>query len=188
MWTINQHIISRSCNAIYNTPNLSPPEIQSLYYAIQTVAHTSRVDHRFILAVIMQETKGCVRASTSVSPDGTVRNPGIMQDHDGTHTCNNNSGKVQTPCPDEQILGMITDGVAGTEKGSGLAGAITSSNDDGVEFAQAYYRGARYYNSGVIDSSGNLEEGTATHCYASDIANRLVGWVDARSECTLDDN
>jgi hypothetical protein len=186
MWTINQHIISRSCSAIYNTPNLSPSETQSLYNAIQSVAHTTRVDHRFILAIIMQETKGCVRASTSVSPDGTVRNPGLMQDHEGTHTCNN-EGKVQTPCPEEQILGMVTDGVAGTEKGNGLAGAITSENEPDVEFAQAYYRGARYYNSGVIDGSGDLEKGSATHCYASDVANRLVGWVDAKSECVLDD-
>jgi hypothetical protein len=186
MWTINQHLISRSCNAIYKTPNLTPSETQSLYTAIQSVAHTSRVDHRFILAVIMQETKGCVRATTSVSPDGTVRNPGLMQDHEGTHSCNN-EGKIQTPCPDDQILGMINDGVAGTEKGNGLAGAISSSNEDGVEFAQAYYRAARFYNSGLIDGSGDLEKGTATHCYVSDIANRLVGWVDAKSECTLDD-
>lgn len=185
MWTINQHLISRSCNAIYKTPNLSPLETQSLYKAIQSVANSTRVDHRFILAVVMQETKGCVRATTSVSPDGTVRNPGLMQDHEGTHSCNNN-GKVQTPCPYDQILGMITDGVAGTEKGNGLAGAITSSNEDGVEFAQAYYRAARFYNSGLIDGSGDLEKGTATHCYASDIANRLAGWVDAKSECTLD--
>lgn len=186
VWTANSHVISRSCDILYNTPNLSPDETQSLYNAIQSVAHTTRVDHRFIFAIIMQETKGCVRASTSVSPDGTVRNPGIMQDHEGTHSCNNKD-KVLTPCPDDQILGMITDGVSGTVKGNGLAGAITSSDEDGVEFAQAYYRAARFYNSGIIDSSGDLEKGTATHCYASDVANRLVGWVDAKTECTLDD-
>lgn len=186
MWVINQHIISRSCNTIYSTPNLSPSETQSLYTAIQSVAHTTRVDHRFILAIIMQETKGCVRASTSISPDGTVSNPGLMQDHEGTHSCNNDS-KVQTPCPDAQILGMVSDGTAGTQKGNGLAGAITSATEPDVEFAQAYYRGARYYNSGMIAESGDLEGGTATHCYASDVANRLVGWVDAKSGCTLYD-
>lgn len=186
MWTINQHIISRSCNEIYNTPNLSPSETTSLYTAIQSAAHTTRVDHRFILAIIMQETKGCVRASTSISPNGEVRNPGIMQDHDGSHTCNENS-KVSTPCPDAEILGMITDGVAGTVKGSGLAGAITSANFNGVEFAEAYYRAARLYNSGVINLSQDLNKGEgATHCYASDVANRMVGWVDAPTACTLD--
>jgi hypothetical protein len=187
MWTINQHIISRSCNNIYNTPNLSPSETQSLYNAIQSVAHTTRVDHRFILAIIMQETKGCVRASTTISPNGEVRNPGIMQDHDGSHSCNSDN-KVSTPCPDDQILGMITDGVAGTANGLGLAGAIKSAAFTGVEFAEAYYRAARLYNSGVIDTSQDLNQGGgATHCYSSDVANRLVGWVDAPTACTLDD-
>lgn len=109
-----------------------------------------------------------------------------MQDHDGSHTCNENS-KVSTPCPDAEILGMITDGVAGTVKGSGLAGAITSANFNGVEFAEAYYRAARLYNSGVINLSQDLNKGEgATHCYASDVANRMVGWVDAPTACTLD--
>lgn len=186
MWTINQHIISRSCNDIYNTPNLSPSETQSLYNAIQSVAHSTRVDHRFILAIIMQETKGCVRASTTISPNGEVKNPGIMQDHDGSHSCNSDN-KVSTPCPDDQILGMITDGVAGTANGPGLAGAITNAAFSGVEFTEAYYRAARLYNSGVIDTSQNLERGGgATHCYASDVANRIVGWVDSPTACTLD--
>src|SRR3712207_7146665 len=35
----------------------------------------------------------------------------------------------------------------------------------------------RSYNSGRIDPSGNLAAGIATHCYASDIAARLLGWA-----------
>lgn len=56
----------------------------------------------------MQETQGCVRAKTSVSPDG-IRNPGLFQSFKGNHTCNDN-GKVQNPCPKDQILGMVSDG------------------------------------------------------------------------------
>ena len=56
----------------------------------------------------MQETKGCVRAETSVSPDG-VRNPGLLQSFKGSHSCNDD-GKVQTPCPRDTIIGMISDG------------------------------------------------------------------------------
>lgn len=100
--------MERSCDQIYNVSNNSPEEIKDLYDAIKTVAHESRVDHRFILAAIMQETKGCVRAYSSKSPDG-IHNPGILQDFMGTHTCNED-GKVLTPCPKEQILGMIRDG------------------------------------------------------------------------------
>ncbi|KIW73225.1 hypothetical protein PV04_01359 [Phialophora macrospora] len=187
MWVANQNIISRSCNRLYDAPNMSDQEIQDLYNAIKQVSQQTRVDHRFILAAAMQETGGCVRAKTSVSPDGTVRNPGILQSFRGNHTCNDN-GKVQNPCPKEQILGMIQDGVAGTANGGhGYASDINAqATVDGVEYAQAYYRAARLYNSGEIDPSGDLGKGSATHCYSSDIANRLTGWTDAPSACTLD--
>jgi hypothetical protein len=78
--------------------------------------------------------------------------------------------------------------VAGTgDDGHGYASDINAqATVDGVEYAQAYYRAARFYNSGEIDPSGDLGKGSATHCYASDIANRLTGWTDAPSACTLD--
>ncbi len=50
----------------------------------------------------------------------------------------------------------------------------------------AFYRAARIYNSGSIDASGDLGAGVATHCYASDVANRLMGWTGNGSTCTLD--
>lgn len=108
LWVASLHSISRSCDQLYKVPNNSDQETQDLKDAINSVAHESRVDHRFILAAIMQETKGCVRAATSESPDG-IRNPGLLQSFKGTFSCND-KGKVQTPCPREQILGMITDG------------------------------------------------------------------------------
>jgi len=77
--------------------------------------------------------------------------------------------------------------VAGTSSGHGYAQDISEqSTVVNNEFAWAYYRGARQYNSGMIDSSGDLGKGGATHCYASDIANRLTGWTDSQSGCTLD--
>lgn len=77
--------------------------------------------------------------------------------------------------------------VGGTDDGHGFASDINSqSNVNGIEYAMAYYRAARLYNSGAIDPSGDLGKGSATHCYASDIANRLVGWTDSQSQCTLD--
>ncbi|KAH0844130.1 hypothetical protein AYO21_02115 [Fonsecaea monophora] len=212
MWVANQKIITRSCNNLYKQPNNSDREIQDLYNAIKQVSQQTRVDHRFILAAVMQETGGCVRAKTTVSPDGTVRNPGLLQSFRGTHSCNDD-GKVQNPCPKDQILGMIQDGgemripkspifvvgranvlantssftVAGTASGHGYASDINAQADiAGIDYAEAYYRGARLYNSGIIDDSGDLGKGPATHCYASDIANRLTGWTDAPSTCTLD--
>ena len=49
-----------------------------------------------------------------------------------------------------------------------------------------YYKAARIYNSGSIASTKNLGQGIATHCYASDIANRLTGWATGPSSCTPD--
>ena len=70
-------------------------------------------------------------------------------------------------------------------------GYVSDLNDqsavDSVEFAEAHYRAARLYNSGEIDESGDLGKGSATHCYSSDIANRLTGWTDSPKLCTLDD-
>ncbi|KAK5046797.1 hypothetical protein LTR84_007151 [Exophiala bonariae] len=187
LWVASLHSISRSCDQLYKVPNNSDQETQDLKDAINSVAHESRVDHRFILAAVMQETKGCVRAATSVSPDG-IRNPGLLQSFKGTFSCNDN-GKVQTPCPRDQILGMITDGVGGTADGHGFASDINAQKEvKDIEYAEAYYRGARLYNSGAIDDSNDLGKGSATHCYASDIANRLVGWTDSESTCNLDND
>jgi len=100
-----------------------------------------------------------------------VRNPGLMQDHDGGATCNDN-GYVQTPCPSDVILQMVRDGTAGTDAGDGLANCLNGAanwNPNGGDDAD-FYRAARIYNSGSIADSGNLEEGIATHCYSSDIA------------------
>ena len=97
-----------------------------------------------------------------------VRNPGLMQDHDGDATCNSDkTGNVLNPCPAAMIEQMIREGTAGTNSGDGLANCLNQGgwNSDGD-----FYRGARIYNSGSIAASGNLQDGIATHCYSSDIA------------------
>ena len=83
------------------------------------------------------------------------------------------------------IEAMIDDGTIGTPDGDGLVQCLNTYNtwDDDVS---AFYRAARCYNSGAVAESDNLEDGGATHCYASDIANRLMGWTDAERTCWLD--
>lgn len=144
-------------------PNNSGPEVGAIWDGIQKAADASGVDHRFILAVIMQESHGCVRAPTT---NYGVRNPGLMQDHNGHGTCNDN-GRVQNPCPSSTIFEMISEGTAGTDSGDGLANCINQSGRGDVS---AFYRAARIYNSGSISNTGQLQNGIATHCYASDIA------------------
>ena len=78
---------------------------------------------------------------------------------------------------------MIGEGAAGTASGDGLAQTV---NESGASDVSAWYKGARIYNSGSVDPSGDLGKGVATHCYSSDIANRLTGWVSAPHNCNLD--
>lgn len=84
---------------------------------------------------------------------------------------------------------MVQEGTSGTEGGDGLAGLLDKyiplGGVGGSDIAQGYYRAARAYNSGSVAASGNLQDGGATPCYASDIANRLTGWVTAEHTCTF---
>jgi len=178
MFQANQALMKISC-AQFSVPTNSDQENADIKSAIASVAQASKVDHRFILAIMMQESKGCVRVHTT---NYGVRNPGLMQDHDGQSTCNDNN-QVKTPCPKDQITGMISEGTGGTAAGPGLAQLINAA---GGSDASTFYKAARAYNSGSVDASGDLGQGIATHCYASDVANRLMGWVQAPTGCTLD--
>lgn len=170
--------MGQSCTQ-YGVPNNSDQEIRDLYDAINQASSETSLDARFIYAVIMEESSGCVRAPTT---SYGVRNPGVMQSHNGVGTCND-KGVVQNPCPSSVILQMVRDGASGTSSGDGLVQLFQQSS--GSETSK-YYQASRKYNSGSIDASGDLGAGIATHCYSSDVANRLTGWVNSRKTCELD--
>jgi hypothetical protein len=174
MFTANEVIMADSCTQ-WNVPNNTPEENNDISSAIQSVAGSTGIDARFILAIVMQESNGCVRAPTT---NYGVVNPGLMQSHDGSGSCNN--GGVQNPCPSTEIVQMIKDGTSGTSSGDGLQQILAGIGGTDVSM---YYQAARIYNSGSIDGTKNLGAGIATHCYASDVANRLTGWTTAASTC-----
>ncbi|KKO99572.1 polysaccharide deacetylase family protein [Trichoderma harzianum] len=174
IWNANVNNINNACqNNGWGVPNNSAQETSDLHAAILSIASASGVDSRYILATVIQESKGCVRVPTT---QGFFSNPGLMQDADGSHTCwiSENNGVV--PCPNDEIVGMIQDGTQGTVAGGGdgLQQLLASLSTTG---AQQVYQAARLYNSGSIPSDGNLSEGGATSSYSSDIANRLTGCV-----------
>ncbi|GIC94689.1 LysM peptidoglycan-binding domain-containing protein [Aspergillus udagawae] len=175
MFEANKGTLKSSC-AQWNVENNSDEEIENMFNSIQSVASSTGVDARFILAIVLQESNGCVRAPTT---NYGVVNPGLMQSHDGSGSCNR--GNPLTPCPATQITQMITDGTAGTSAGDGLKQCLAQAGGTGD--VASYYRAARIYNSGSIAASKNLGQGIATHCYASDIANRLTGWTTGPSSC-----
>ncbi|KAK0314670.1 hypothetical protein LTR01_001494 [Friedmanniomyces endolithicus] len=181
MFIKNTKAMSASCSQ-FGQPNNSPQEIEDIKSAIQSVGKSSGVDPRFILAIVMQESNGCSRTwSTSYS----VINPGLMQTHEGTGSCYTalaangvviKPGVASVPCSSSSITQMITDGVNGTASGPGLAQLLKQA---GGNDAQTFYRAARLYNSGAIPSNGDLSAGGATATYASDVANKLCGFVAA---------
>ena len=173
MFTANQGVLSSSCANSGQAVN-TPDETQAIHDAVINVAASSGVDARFIFATVMQESSGCVRIKTTMN---AVPNPGLMQSHNGPNSCNIN-GTGTVPCPDTSVAGMIADGTTGT---GGLSSALATA---GTADASGIYKAARIYNSGSLDPSGDLATNAATPCYASDIANRLVGLV-GDSACTL---
>ncbi|KAI7348447.1 hypothetical protein KC354_g13605 [Hortaea werneckii] len=108
-----------------------------------------------------------------------------INDLRGSGSCNTgtefSASGVQNPCPASEIRQMVSDGVEGTDSGHGLKQLL---EEEGGNF----FKAARRYNSGSIDPSGDLSKGVATHCYASDVANRLMGTLTGEaSACTLDE-
>ncbi|ESZ98750.1 putative muramidase [Sclerotinia borealis F-4128] len=178
MWADNQAVMTTSCNQ-FGQANNSPTEIADIHNAIINTAGASGVDARLILAVVMQESGGCVRVPTSF---GGVINPGLMQDHNGPNSCNSH-GWVQNPCPAVIITGMIEDGTMGTASGDGLRQCIWQSGEGD---ARAAYVASRIYNTGSYMRGTDLGAPQwGTGCYASDIANRLLGWAAPATPCTL---
>ncbi|CAD6445116.1 0517b6fe-5561-4156-8e87-25458961090c [Sclerotinia trifoliorum] len=175
MFDMQNSVLKASCTQ-FGEANNSDDEISDLKSAISEVASTTGIDSRFILAIVMQESNGCVRAPTTVY---SISNPGLMQSHEGSGSCNSGSS-VQNPCPKSEMVQMVTDGTAGTSSGDGLKQCLAET---GVTDVSMYYKAARIYNSGSIASGGNLGNGVATHCYATDVANRLTGWYTGTSSC-----
>ena len=177
LWAANVPTIKISCTQ-FSQANPSDQEVNDIKTAIQT--QSGGLDPRFALAVMMQESKGCVRVWTT---DNGVTNPGLMQSHDGSGSCNSGTpgSDVKNPCPAQEINLMIHDGAQGTSAGDGLSECMGQAT--GSDQSQKYYQAATIYNSGNLPQ--NLDDNTATACYASDIANRMMGWTTAASQCTL---
>lgn len=184
MWNANLPLIKEGCSGLGVSIANTDEDNTNLKAAIQSAASGSKLDARFILAAVLQESKGCVRVKTTTY---SVANPGLLQDHSGPGTCNP-SGTPEQTCSKDMISQMINDGIFGTQspgkaQGDGYMQTVQQAKSKGAQGdADQYYIGARIYNSGSYVAN-RLECGVATHCYASDIANRLTGWVNAPTGC-----
>ncbi|VUC24327.1 unnamed protein product [Clonostachys rosea] len=178
MWTANAALMRQSCGWNGWGAENSETEIGYIKNALVQVSGEAGIDKRFLLAVMMQESKGCVRVKTTYNG---VTNPGLMQSHNGAGTC-----AGVNPCSQAQVLQMIRDGSTGTSSGDGLKQTFAkTSKVIGSSGSRALYAAARMYNSGSVDYA-NLNNGYSSEpCYVTDVANRLTGWTLAASKCYL---
>ena len=175
---------SKSCSPL--APSTHRPMTMDLRLELSTTLSNRLLRKPKLTIVLSSPSSFRSRAAASAYPHPILAFaiPGLMQDHNGDATCNSDiTGVVQNPCPQDVITRMVREGSAGTNDGDGLAQCI---NESGKDDATAFYIAARLYNSGSVDGSGDLCSGIATHCYSSDIANRLTGWVQAPHGCSLD--
>ncbi|KAJ4986791.1 hypothetical protein SVAN01_07718 [Stagonosporopsis vannaccii] len=164
-WKANLKTIQNSCQVEGWGDNNSDAETQAIKDSIVAESDASGIPKEFILAIVVQESKGCVRAPTT---RWSHDNPGLMQSAQGKGTCNP-SGIPISPCSDATIRQMIHDGT----DGDGLETTLTQCvADAGTTDDSKWYKAARLYNAGRI-TDNNLGIGP-TPCYASDIANRLT--------------
>jgi hypothetical protein len=177
-FSANQEVMRSSCSANGWGEDNSEQEISDIRDAIRAAADETGVDDRFILAILMQESNGCVRVKTT---DNGVQNPGLMQSHNGEATC-----EGVNPCPKHVIKEMIHQGTAGTSTGEGLKQVLdTTSGVVGGMNERAFYAAARKYNSGSVDYTNLNYAFISTACYATDVANRVTGWASGGSGCNL---
>lgn len=90
--------------------------------ALENVAAASRIPASFLLAIMLQESNGCVRVPTTYSPGDNIANAGLMQSFNGRATCNGGSRyALAAPCPAAIIQAMIAEGVSSMSVGLGPA-------------------------------------------------------------------
>jgi hypothetical protein len=181
MWAANQKSIN--CIPEWGVEQNSAQENADMKSAIESVAASSGVDARYIFAIVLQESNGCVRVHATSNP---FLNPGLMQTAGGAGKCNtglNHPENVLNPCPSNMINAMIRDGVYGSASQPENGFLPLMKSKGGVNIKN-YYIAAKMYNSGVNSDLVSLSvSASGTACYASDIANRLTGWTGGGSTC-----
>lgn len=165
LYSQNVPLLQESCANLGYSPNNNDQQNGWIHDAIVQVGTDAAVDPRFILAIVMQESLGCLAAGTT---QNGVTNPGLMQSHNGSHWVGNSASAADQQA---SIVQMIRDGTQGTQYGNGLVQEINEWGD--------VFTAARGYNSGdggVTTSNLNAGNG-ATPSYVESVSNRLTGWV-----------
>ena len=172
-WTASLGVMQSSCTQ-YSQNNDISTEVDDIKTAVTSTAASTGVDVRWIFATIMNESSGCVRVPTTPN---AVPNTGLMQSFGGTSCFGIN------PCPTEKINQMVQDGAGGVNGNAGLEQTLSQAPASAT--AQKIYQASVIYNGGSTSfTPTDLSKTGGRPCYASDMANRLIGFVGT-SACTL---
>ncbi|KAG9386241.1 hypothetical protein A1F94_002991 [Pyrenophora tritici-repentis] len=116
-WLVALPQIGNSC---YNNgwgPNNTPTESLASRSSILSTATKSSIPAEFILVIIMQESRDCVRAPTTEYAGN--QNPGLMQTA-GHASCHPSNAEPMSQCPNNMIGDMINEGTMGRGLGMNL--------------------------------------------------------------------
>ncbi|KAG6359252.1 hypothetical protein INS49_012773 [Diaporthe citri] len=153
-----------------NTPSMfasgsTQQDVDRIRVAITSVGKTYGIDRRVLLGMMMEESHGGVGAVTTFDADG-VPTGGLMQ----ASSCHGYDG--QKNLAQAEITYMVD---CGTQHFKLNLGNWGNQNSE-----QTIYPAMREYNSGSVIASdlSTAPNGAGNPAYVSDVAQRLVGWVN----------
>ncbi|KAL1856913.1 hypothetical protein Daus18300_010567 [Diaporthe australafricana] len=140
-------------------------DVDRLYVAITSVANSFSIDARVLLAVMMEESGGDVGVVTTWNADGQPTG-GLMQ----ASGCHGYDGKNNLEQAD--ITYMVD---CGTQHYK-----LNLANWGSQNAPESIYPALREYNSGSVIASdlSTAPNGVGNPTYVSDLADRLLGWVN----------
>lgn len=183
MVAMNRKVMLESC-AQYSVESNNDTDINNLRDMIMEVSHDKMVDATFILAIVLQESQGCVRRPNATSKEGLSTLNGVLLGK-GTAKC-----EGLAACQRSTIREMLENGGSGVPESDlrSLVAAIEKNTDHNPQHSLNYYRAAYVYSTAVANIPARFEDAIPRHCYVSDVANRLVGWVGHNSTGYCDDS
>lgn len=171
-----------SC-AKYGVTGMSATEVRDLKDAIYQAAFLANMYASAILALILQETGGCVRVPKT--SDGLLEGVLRTRVEGGGYNCDRDTLFEGQDCSYDNMKHMVYRGLFEPDVGFRIAvekGAALHPHDD---YEVRYYWGVR-----IRKSQGNFHRALPMEkypegnpCYVSDFANRMVGWVGSESPC-----
>ncbi|KAK4508807.1 hypothetical protein PRZ48_002546 [Zasmidium cellare] len=164
LWDLNREtILSANAGDVYLQ--------HYIQVALDQVSAWHDIDPRFLLAILLQESKGDVNVEC-VGPEPRC---GILHAYKGS--------RFDPASPQASITKMLVEGIkGGAQRGPGLLNLLNGKPKFAYVEVGDYFAVARAWNSGAV-KEGDLDvlppgkgRGRGEASFVNDVANRLMGW------------